>query len=150
MSKTQISFAGAAVTVAAALVVIMGLLAVGKPSRARQRRLDGLRVDDLSQLSSAVETFWARRASLPSTLDTLVAMHQLDAVPRDPQTNTPYTYLVSGERSYRLCATFAQPSDSDQVGTRYETFNHMNHSWRHGAGESCFDLTPPQKDSKSP
>mgnify|MGYP001792275216 CR=1 FL=1 len=128
MSKGQISVAGSAVTAAAVLVVIMGLLVIGMPSRARQRRLDGLRVDDLTKLSGAVETYWQRHAALPSTLDTLVAAHQLDLVPNDPQTGTPYTYLVSGERSYGLCATFAQPSDSDRIGKRYDIFTPPTHS----------------------
>jgi hypothetical protein len=151
MTKAPFSTAGAAATVAAVLVVIAGLLTLGMPSSARERRLDGLRVDDLSQLSRSIDLYWGKHAALPPTLDSLVAARQLDRVPLDPQNNTAYTYLVSGERSYRLCATFAQPSDTSadaNQGNRFEVFAGNSHSWRHGAGESCFDLTPPAKDAK--
>jgi hypothetical protein len=151
MTKSPISTAGAAATVAAVLVVIAGLLTLGMPSRARERRLDGLRVEDLSQLSSSIDIYWNKHSALPLTLDSLVSARQLDRVPLDPQSNTAYTYLVSGERSYRLCATFAQPSDTsaDPIhGNGFEVLGPNSHSWRHGAGESCFDLTPPQKEAK--
>ena len=145
MTTRRVSPAGAAATVAAALVVIAGLLTLGMPSHARERRMDALRVDDLSGLSRAIDAFWAKHSSLPPTLDSLVAARQLDRVPSDPQNNTQYAYLVSGERSYRLCATFDQPSDTNQAPVNIDV---SSHSWRHGAGESCFDLTPPQKESK--
>jgi len=134
MTKAPISTAGAAATVAAVLVVIAGLLTLGMPSRARERRLDGLRVEDLSQLSSSIDIYWNKHSALPLTLDSLVSARQLDRV-----------------RSYRLCATFAQPSDTsaDPIhGNGFEVLGPNSHSWRHGAGESCFDLTPPQKEAK--
>lgn len=152
MTKAPISRAGSAATVAAALVVAAGLVMLGTPSRARERRMDELRTEDLTQLSAAIEDFWGKHSALPPTLDTLVAARALDRLPVDPQSNAPYTYLVSGERSYRLCATFAQPSDSTTsrrtAGFYFGGVSRDRHSWRHGAGESCFDLTPPAKDSK--
>ncbi|MBA2686339.1 MAG: hypothetical protein H0U66_17780 [Gemmatimonadaceae bacterium] len=152
MTTSRISPAGAAATVAAALVVIAGLVVVGAPSRARERRLDQMRVDDLNSLSIGIDEYWSKNTALPVATDSLVSAHQLDKVPTDPASRAPYSYLVSGERSYRLCATFAQPSDTAAsadvrdwtlaIGARH------SHSWRHGAGESCFDLTPPAKDLK--
>ena len=160
MSPRLVSRAGVAATVAAALVVIAGLVTLGTPSYARERKLDRLRVEDLSRLANRIDGYWMKRATLPLTLDSLVTLRLLDRVPTDPQTHEPYTYLVSGERSYRLCATFAQPSDSTDT-TAYDdgnvtfangaagvTLARVPHSWRHGAGESCFDLTPPAKTSK--
>jgi len=155
MSKSSVSRAGVAATIAAALVVIAGLITLGTPSHARERRLDRLRVRDLSRLSNLIDGFWREHAALPQSLDTLVATRQLDRVPSDPQNHSPYTYLVSGERSYRLCATFAQPSDSDASPGYDEDGIYYTggvaggrQSWRHAAGKSCFDLTPPPKDSK--
>jgi len=149
MSPLPVSRAGIAATVVAALVIIAGLFALGTPSHARERKADRLRVGDLSRLSNLVDRYWATKAALPESLDTLVALRLLDRVPTDPQSHEPYTYLVSGERSYRLCATFTQPSDStDAFGAGGVAFARDSHSWRHGAGESCFDLTPPLRDSK--
>jgi len=152
MTKSRISPAGAVATVAAALVVIAGLIVVGSPSHARERRLDEMRVDDLNSLSVAIDEYWSKHSALPDVSDSLVATHQIEKLPVDPQSRAPYTYLMSGERSYRLCATFAQPSDTAKAtDVRDWTFlnsGRHSHSWRHGAGESCFDLTPPAKDAK--
>jgi hypothetical protein len=151
MTKSRVSPAGAAATIAAAVVVIAGLFLLGTPSHARERRLDEMRVDDLSTLSMALDHYWAKHAALPDSLDSLVAAHQLDRVPKDPETNVRYTYLVSGARSYRLCATFKQPSDTSDADAHGSTLIAPGvHSWRHGAGESCFDLTPPPKMPTSP
>lgn len=149
MSTQPLSRAGVAATIAAAVVVIAGLLTLGLPSHARERKLDGIRVEDLSQLSRAVDAYWDKYAALPDSLTSLISSHQVDRVPKDPQSGASYTYLVSGARSYRLCATFAQPADTTNR-TRIDVFLPANRSWTHGAGESCFDLTPPEKDTKSP
>jgi hypothetical protein len=148
MTKRPISPAGVAATVAAVVVVIAGLVMLGTPGQARARRLDGMRVNDLSTLSLAVDEYWAKHAALPATLDTLVSAHQVDRMVTDPQSNRPYTYLVSGERSYRLCATFQQPSDTGDARHGSMLVAPNARTWRHGAGESCFDLTPPPKDAK--
>jgi hypothetical protein len=160
MSGRSVSAAGALATAAAVLAVVGGLLTLDSPSRARQRKLDHLRVEDLSHLAMLVDGYWAKHAALPASIDTLVQAGELDHVLRDPKSGAPYTYLVSGERSYRLCATFALPSDSTDEAA-YQTENivfvmgsggtqvaRKAHSWRHGAGESCFDLVPPPKDTK--
>ena len=160
MSQRPISRAGLATTIAAVLVVIAGLITLGTPARARARKFDRLRVADLSQLSNQIDGYWVKHAVLPEALDSLVSTRQLDRVPTDPRNHKPYTYLVTGERSYRLCATFAQPSDSNATpgynaddivftnGGGMVTTTRVPHSWRHDAGESCFDLTPPAKDIK--
>jgi hypothetical protein len=148
MTDRQLSRAGVAATIAAALAIIAGLITLGKPSHARERRLDELRIEDLSRLSNAVDEYWSRHAALPPTLDSLVSQRQLDRVPVDPQTDSAYTYLPSGARSYRLCAIFAHPSDSASRPRYVDGIGDGKHSWRHGAGESCFDLTPPTKDAR--
>ena len=158
MTRRGVSPAGAAATIAAAVVVIAGLVALGTPSRARERRIDGLRVGDLSMLSTSIDAYWSKHAALPEVLDSLVSTHELDHVPADPESKAAYTYLVSGARSYRLCATFAQPTDTseganDRDNIVFSTgyigpYERHSHSWRHSKGESCFDLTPPEKESK--
>jgi hypothetical protein len=158
MTRRGISPAGVAATIAAAVVVIAGLVTLGSPSRARERRIDGVRLGDLSMLSTSIDAYWSKHAALPDVLDSLVSTHEIDRVPADPESKAAYTYLVSGARSYRLCAIFAQPTDTTQ-GANGENdvvftvgnvgaFERHSHSWRHGKGESCFDLTPPKKESK--
>lgn len=148
MIRPSVSRAGVAATIAAVLAIVAGLITLGTPSHARERRLDELRTEDLARLSDAVDEYWTKHAALPSTLDSLVSQRQLDRVPTDPQTDSAYTYLASGERSYRLCATFAQPFDSASTRHYADGVDLGKHSWRHGAGESCFDLTVPVKETK--
>jgi hypothetical protein len=158
MTKRGVSPAGAAATIAAAVVVIAGLITLGAPSRARERRLDGVRVGDLAMLSASIDEYWKKHAALPEVLDSLVSTHELDRVPADPESKAAYTYLVSGARSYRLCASFAQPTDTSaganggdgifSISGYIGAYERHSHSWRHGSGESCFDLTPPEKESK--
>jgi hypothetical protein len=148
MTRSPVSRAGVAATIAAVLAVIAGLITLGTPSRARERRLDELRTEDIARLSDAVDEYWSKHAALPPTLDSLVSQRQLDRVPKDPKTDSAYTYLASGERSYRLCATFAQPFDSASSQRYADGVDLEKRSWRHGAGESCFDLTVPVKPTK--
>jgi hypothetical protein len=143
-----VSRAGVAATSAAVLAIIAGLITLGTPSHAREHRLDELRIEDLARLSAAVDAYWTKQAALPATLDSLVSQRELDRVPADPKTDSPYTYLPSGERSYRLCATFAQPLDSASTGRYGDGIDVGKRSWRHGAGEGCFDLTVPLKPTK--
>jgi len=158
MMRRGVSPAGAAAAIAAAVVVVAGLITLGTPSRARERRIDGVRVGDLSMLSNAIDEYWKKHAALPEVLDSLVSTHELDRVPADPESKAAYTYLVSGARSYRLCAIFAQPTDTSQgandrdgifsISGYIGPYQRHSHSWRHDKGESCFDLTPPEKESK--
>ena len=133
-------------TAAAVLAVGGGLYVIGTPARARAHRLDEMRVSDLSSISRQVELYRKQHAVLPSGLDTLRSDGLLSRIPRDPVTDSPYAYFPSGERSYRLCATFAEPSDTNR--SRYDEENIGPHSWKHGAGESCFDLTASANDTK--
>ena len=160
MSTRRVSRAGVAATIAAAVAIIAGLLTLDSPSLARERKLDRRRIEDLSRMSNLIDAYWMMHSALPPTLDTLAVLRLTDRVPVDPKNRSPYTYHVSGERSYRLCATFAQPSDSNAspgdedgdivyvTGTIGGPMGRQPHSWRHGAGESCFDLTAPSKDAK--
>lgn len=105
-----------------------------------------MRVSDLATLSRKVEEYRKQHHELPSGLDTLRADGLLSRVPKDPVTDSSYPYFPSGERSYRLCANFAQPTDT--TPPRYDEENIGHHSWKHGAGESCFDLTAPVTDKE--
>ena len=145
--------AGAAIA-AAAFAIIAGLIMIGTPARARERRLDDLRVQDLSSIAGAFDAYFTKHAALPDTVDSLVSAHLLDHVPSDPSTGVRYPIYLTGGRSYRLCATFAQPldtmdrRDSNNFGGLYRGA----HSWKHGKGESCFDLSaePPDTTRRNP
>ena len=140
--------AAIAATAAALAAIAGGLFVIGTPSHARERRLDNLRVSDLARISNNVDAYWKKHEALPAGLDTLRSDGLLRRMPKDPITGTAYTYHPSGERSYRLCATFAQPTDSANRETYVDGESIGAHSWTHGAGESCFDLTASEKEKK--
>lgn len=143
MNSSRMTFPAAAAIAVAALAVIAGLIILGSPSRARERRLDDLRVRDLSSISNALDSYWSKHSALPDTVDSLVSARLLDRIPTDPVTRVRYPIYLTGARSYRLCATFAQPLDTTEAGeyNNYGGLYRGRHSWRHGAGESCFDFT---------
>lgn len=114
-------------TIAVTLTVVAGLITLGPPSVAREHRLDEQRTLDLVRITTAIDGYAKRQNALPPSLDTLVATHDLALIPRDPTTNTPYEYGPTGPSTYRLCATFQQPSDGNVA------------KWNHSAGHTCFD-----------
>ena len=143
MANSRLNLPAGASILAASFAVIAGLIMLGTPSRARQRRLDDVRVQDLSSISNALDSYWSKHNILPDTVDSLVSTHLLDRIPTDPESKVRYPIHLTGAQSYRLCATFSQPLDTTD-GTRSNYYGGLyrgRHSWQHGAGESCFDFT---------
>lgn len=143
MGAPKVTLAAGATIAAALLAVLAGLIMLGSPSRARERRLDDLRVRDLTSISNALDMYWTKHSALPDTVDSLVSARLLDRIPTDPASGVRYPIYLTGGKSYRLCATFSQPLDTtDESRYNYNgSLYHGRHSWRHGAGESCFDFT---------
>jgi len=89
----------------------------------------------------AIDEYWNSHKALPPALDSLVSDHQLNRVPHDPTTNAPYQFTVTESKTFRLCATFEQPSDEEQQPFGL-TYYGGPRSWHHGVGPTCFDLHP--------
>ena len=61
----------------------------------------------------------------------------------DPVTGEPYGYEPSGERTYRLSATFAKPSDdADEPEWQRDGF------FSHDAGRKSFEITVPVRTKR--
>lgn len=111
--------------------VVAAMLVMDSPSRQRAERLDGIRVDDLQLLASRIDAHADVHERLPERL--AVVSGAPGRAVADPGTGQAYQYEITGERSYRLCATFetAQPApDMPDI--------HRD-QWRHGDGRQCFD-----------
>lgn len=143
MSSSRLNLPASASIAAASFAVIAGLIMLGTPSRARQRRLDDVRVQDLSSIAGALDAYWTKHNVLPDTVDSLVSTRLLDRIPTDPVSGVRYPIHLTGARSYRLCATFSQPLDTtdETQNNYYGGLYRGRHSWQHGAGERCFDFT---------
>lgn len=114
--------------------VITGILLLDSPAQERLRRLDERRVSDLREISYAVDVYWTREGSLPSSLKDLSDEERVVRELADPETGDPYEYRVLGEKAYALCAVFALDTGTDERDAPYLDF------WSHGPGRQCFQL----------
>lgn len=119
--------------------VIAGLYALGSPTHQRLLRLDQKRVSDLSTLSIVIGVYWTEHKALPSGLDALDSARRFST---DPVSGSTYSYAITGSSSYRLCATFAVDSESEQspAGSYYMP-PQTAIRWDHPGGKHCFELS---------
>lgn len=121
--------------VAAGVVVLATVAAavrlMDSPSHERAERMDGKRVDDLRTLSSLIAAHADVHEQLPARLSVVARGPGPDIV--DPGTGRPYEYEVTGEWTYRLCATF------ETAGNPAGRYGAIPGDWRHDAGRQCFD-----------
>ena len=137
---------GGASSIAVIATFCAGLSVAGTPSQQRQFEADNKRVQNLRELSWAIQTYYrlssnsGGRAHLPATPDELVQTHRIvRSMLIDPETNIPYEYVPRANGSnYQLCATFAA-SSSERTNSAYES-----PFWHHDSGRTCFALDASQ------
>ena len=128
MAKYPIGYLVIAAFVCVALASIIGGVAlIGTPAEQRLIALDKKRVGDLRRLDNAVRSYHRRNGNLPESLAAISA--DWVAHIADPVTRETYTYRVTGERSYQICAVFAR-ADDEPVPYRFKA---------HAKGFHCFD-----------
>lgn len=110
---------------------------IDSPAVARARAFDQNRVNDLSQLSAAVEDHYRINQKLPATLDELTPTRAYLEL-SDPKTNEPYKYKTTGAASYELCATFETESVNDE-----ETPYMYGYEYTFHIGENCYPKNVP-------
>lgn len=124
-------------TAAVVLAILTGLVISGTPGEQRLKRFDQKRVNDLRSLTYNIENHRNIYKSLPDSLEQLIGAgggyRSLDALPRDPETDMVYMYIIESENTYRLCAEFNR------------ALNEQNHSafWDHDAGYYCYEIVLP-------
>lgn len=125
--------------IAAAVVtaaVIAAIIILGSPTEQRQRKLDGVRVQDLTSIGVSVNAYFRRHKELPTDLDALAKEPGYRIARGDPDTGKPYGYQILGVASYRLCADFTTDSATDASDSYTQI---TNVTWAHGRGHQCFD-----------
>ncbi|HEU4812617.1 MAG TPA: hypothetical protein VFS99_00055 [Xanthomonadaceae bacterium] len=111
--------------------VVAAMLVMDSPSRQRAERLDGIRVDDLQLLASRIDAHADVHERLPERL--AVVSGAPGRAVADPGTGQAYQYEITGERSYRLCATFETAPQGSGAPMP------VHDEWRHGEGRQCFE-----------
>ena len=125
----------ASVTLVVVATVVGAIIVLGSPGQQRLLRLDERRVGDLVGIKNAVTLYVTKYDALPLDLAALANQPNLRIKQSDPETGAAYEYAIVGERSYRLCAVFADKSEGDRVPPPY--FNEAG--WEHEAGHQCFE-----------
>lgn len=124
--------ASAALLVATSLIV--GFFHIETPAEVREIRLDNQQVSDLQDMQWRIEEYYRIEGSLPSNIS---MVYEGMRVPTAPSGREEYSYLVTGNDTYQLCATFVVASSND--ATVRPSYPKDNYSWDHPAGKKCFD-----------
>ena len=137
--------------IALVYITLLSIIAVGygfsiipSPMSEQAFATDQKRVEDLSNIQTAVDAYYQNNDKLPISLTSITTQAYDPSMPlekKDPQTNQPYVYQVTSSYSYELCATFTtdsskeQPDQYDNTGVYYPI---TNGSYTHPAGYFCF------------
>lgn len=127
------SWAGAAATIAVAVVVILGFRVLGGPGSQRQVRTDQRSLQALGQLAQQINSRWLSAGkTLPANLDKLP-----DAAKKNPVSGAAFTYRLKSPTEYELCSTFLTDNrNAPDVNT--------SDPWLHPKGDYCFSFDPSQ------
>jgi hypothetical protein len=137
------------VAVGAIVVVAAGFFIIGSPTDIRALRYDEQKVNDLRSIQYQITDYWRFKQELPQSLDTLKDPLSETSIPFDPEINMPYQYEKTGDKSFKLCASFNRdtPDTAGQGGyldseiTYPSSGGGMDENWKHGVGVVCFDRT---------
>jgi type II secretory pathway pseudopilin PulG len=146
-----------AVIIVTFIVVGAGLYVSGSPMQARRERFDTQRLNDLQQISYAVDSFSMTKQRLPADLEELrkgvntpTSSYYLGST-KDPKTNTDYEYrLKDSAGNYELCATFETDMKNTQNNSPYNTYPLSAPIWQHTATHTCFQLKANMTAPKPP
>lgn len=115
---------------------------VESPKTARARRLDQIVVNNISNLESAVNSYYDRYKKLPESLEAVRAEKDIYLDPStlfDPETKQEIIYQKLNDNDFQFCATFRLDSAQDNKGndpvmTRYIDYPGDKN---HAAGYQC-------------
>lgn len=145
-----------AVSLVVASVIIWGFFLVGTPAQQRQVRFDETRISDLQAIQSQIVNYWQNKNKLPQSINDLKDSISGFTPPQDPESNTPYEYVIKGDLSFELCANFKTENQNTQnidVAPRVAKLNYgpYGDNWNHAAGRVCFERTiDPELYKKTP
>lgn len=139
------------VSVVVAVVLIaagVSLYVVGSPAKARLRRFDDLRVQNLQYIQDQVFSYWSDKGTVPAKqMDLNDDIRQI-RVPKDPLTGESYTYEKKSNEQFVLCANFALSSESSGTIDGRNPYPYYAYgpyigemTWDHKAGQTCFTRT---------
>jgi hypothetical protein len=122
-------------------LLIAALMQIPNPTEVREMKTDSRMVEALQNIQWRVEDYYQVNEELPVDLPTLFG--EL-GVPKAPENKPAYTYEITGEGTYQLCATFTHSStgiEDQYLSDRVSVAPGFpgNYNWDHKAGEWCFE-----------
>lgn len=146
--KTQVTKIAAIVSaVLIAGFVVTGFFIVGSPKEQRAIKMDNQRISDLQIIQSQMIYYWQQKERLPQNIEALKdPLYGID-LPKDPVSGTNYEFILTGDLSFKLCATFDTVSRTDnQLGAISAPMidyrmgeKVVSENWLHDAGYTCFE-----------
>lgn len=128
--------------------IAAGFFIVGSPQEVRLMRFDSEKIGHLQNIQWQVVQYWQQKEVLPQTFENMYDSLGGSVIPVDPQSGELYGYVVTGNKTFQLCATFNKEGTTMQGGRAvYEqpmavpAGKGVEDTWQHGAGEVCFDRT---------
>ena len=103
------------------IVSILAAIVVPSYHRSQLKARETVLMEDLYQMRSAIDAFFADRSRYPESLDELVSEHYIRGIPRDPMTLSDETWVVEPplpnlEGNLAEGGVFDVRSGSDLVG----------------------------------
>jgi hypothetical protein len=117
------------------VLIIVGFVFIGSPENARLQAEDTQRINDLSYIQNAVNTFWMEKGMLPATLEQLNDPLNYTSIPVDRITGENYGYNIIDEKNFEICADFATVSEETESKQRMYSEEQF---FKHSEGVNCF------------
>ena len=108
-------------TLAVLTGLALGFRELGSPRTQRSVNADIARSLDLEGLSQVINNAHRINQKLPVSLDELKKTNPSLRI-ADPETKTPYSYSVLGEKQYQLCAVYTNNNSAHPAGTFCQTY----------------------------
>ncbi len=129
--------------------IVAGFFIIGTPSEQRARRFDEQRVGDLQVLQNQILNYWIQKQSLPVTLNILEDSISGFIVPKDPDSDASYEYVIVSPLSFELCATFKTSTKDFKASYKGSrafyvepvSYGSFQQNWDHEAERTCFSRT---------
>ncbi|MFH1425856.1 MAG: DUF5671 domain-containing protein [Candidatus Kerfeldbacteria bacterium] len=121
--------------------IIIGFFYIGSPWTMRERRIDEQRIQNLQMIENNIQYYFDQNDKLPQTMEQIPKQTYEFISTTDPITGKEYTYEVTSELTFKLCAEFSLPSYAVEYGRVDLTKAMPENSWEHTSGTTCFAHT---------
>lgn len=117
----------------AVLVLLLGFSIIDKPSVAREKRLDGQIINQMSSLRMEIGSFYSEKKKNPTGEE---LKSRVSGEGEKALESGKIKYLPQDSGAYSLCAVFQQDWDGKEIisGNWNDSF------WKHPQGKYCFEI----------